>query len=174
MDKPSQDNWWVKNASNLALAGLFSITIALAIVTMFVALSKTPNQAAAGLLQSLTLVLGVGVSIYAGRRTSIRSAQESIKPLARSAFRRALTLRRASVEIMNTFDQYAVKLDEQKTPGGDVAMLHVAFAFDALKSQVGGQAATIDDAMWDWRDILPEVQDIIDKDQATPPEVGIQ
>ncbi|MYA99802.1 hypothetical protein F4X90_09005 [Candidatus Poribacteria bacterium] len=98
------------------------------------------------LLQVIFLAVGCSVSFFVGQKSVEKAAKEIIKPHARSAFRRLISLyeslSRASTEIQS--------LDNSES----LEDYRVALAkFDAIVTE---QLNTADDALEDWRDIVPE------------------
>ena len=97
------------------------------------------------LLQIIFLAIGCSVSFFVGQKSVEKAAKEMIKPHARSAFRRLVSLyeslSRASTEIQS--------LDNS----GPLEDYRVAFAkLDAIVTE---QLTTADDALEDWRDVVP-------------------
>ena len=98
------------------------------------------------LLQIIFLAIGCSVSFFVGKKSVEKAAKEIIKPHARSAFRRLVSLyeslSRASTEIQS--------LDNSES----LEDYRVAFAkLDAIVTE---QLTTADDALEDWRDVVPE------------------
>jgi hypothetical protein len=99
------------------------------------------------LLQIFSLGLGLIGSFIIGREGTKKAAEDMIKPHAKSAFRRVLSL-------YNSLSRLATVIEYQKEqmPGNKVA-LH---SLQMLQGIVIEQLATADDALEDWKDILPE------------------
>lgn len=97
-------------------------------------------------LQVLSLVIGVGVSLFVSRQSAEKTAREIIKPHARSAFRRLvslyLSLSRASK---------VIKLEPESETEEDPQM-----KLAKLDAIITEQLDMADDALEDWRDIVPE------------------
>lgn len=98
------------------------------------------------LLQTFSLLFGLVGSYYFGKQSANDAAKEIIKPHARSAFRRLISLyeslHRVGVEIENS--------KNSNEPQSETLTLA------KLESIVIEQLATADDALEDWRDIVPE------------------
>ena len=97
-------------------------------------------------LQVSIALVGIAASFYSGRLSVREAAREIIKPHARSAFRRLVSLYRSISEVgriielsrnTESLDNYKVILAE-------------------LKGIVFWQLVTADDALEDWKDIVPE------------------
>lgn len=99
------------------------------------------------LLQVFSLGLGLIGSYALGRESARDAAKEMVKPHARSAFRRLLSLYRSLSRLA-----YAI----QTMRSDDNIHAETAHALDKLESIVVEQIATADDALEDWRDIVPE------------------
>ena len=98
------------------------------------------------LLQIMSLAIGSGVSFYIGRQSAQSAAREIIKPHARSAFRRLVSLYRSLQRAATTIEA-AQGLEADENREVTLAKLEVI---------VSAQLTTADDALEDWRDIVPE------------------
>ena len=98
------------------------------------------------LLQIIFLAIGCSVSFFVGKKSVEKAAKEIIKPHARSAFRRLVSLyeslSRASTQIQS--------LDNSESSED------YRFTFGVLDAIIIEQLSTADDALEDWRDIVPE------------------
>ena len=105
------------------------------------------------LLQLFSLLAGVGGSFIFGRQSARKAAREIIKPHARSAFRRLLSLyhslSRVAVTI-NSSQNFESPVENQVT-------------LAKLEAIVVEQLASADDAIEEWKDIVPE--DVEELDQ---------
>ncbi|WP_406625927.1 hypothetical protein [Acidovorax sp. SDU_ACID1] len=99
------------------------------------------------LLQIFSLALGLTGSFIIGREGAKKAAEDMIKPHARSAFRRVLSL-------YNSLSRLATAIENQKEQmPSNKAALH---SLQMLQGIVIEQLSTADDALEDWKDILPE------------------
>lgn len=98
------------------------------------------------LLQFIFLLIGCSVSYWVGKVSVKKAAEEIVKPHAKSAFRRLLSLyenlsRAATViqsgQVTDTLENHQVTLAR-------------------LEEIVAGQLIIADDALEDWHDIVPE------------------
>ncbi len=97
-------------------------------------------------MQIISLAIGIGVSFFVGRQSAQKAANEIIKPHARSAFRRLVSLYRSLQRAATTIEAaQGLEADEDH---------EVALA--KLEVIVSAQLMTADDALEDWRDIVPE------------------
>ena len=108
-------------------------------------------------MQIIFLSIGCSVSFFVGKKSVERAAKEVIKPHARSAFRRLLSLYH-SLSRAATAIELAQISDSQEN-------YQVALA--RLEEIVTEQLSTADDALEDWRDIVPEdVEELEQKRQS--------
>ena len=122
------------------------VIIGTAIVAVFAAI-RPLTQLEFVLFQLFTLAAGVMVSFILGRQSAESAAREMIKPHARSAFRRVLSLYRSLSRLAATIA--SARLNKSSDDGGGLVL-------DKLEAIVVEQIATANDAMEDWRDIVPE------------------
>lgn len=119
------------------------VSIAFVIVSSYRDLSALENT----LLQVFSLGLGLIGSYIMGQESARDTAREMIKPHARSAFRRLVSLTQSLSRLVQTMQ--AIRPDETKNP-------QAAVIVDRLESIVVEQISTAADALEDWRDVLPE------------------
>ena len=121
--------------SILALSGL-----------VYIAATRNLSGLESVLMQIISLAIGIGVSFFVGRQSAQKAANEIIKPHARSAFRRLVSLYRRLQRAATTIEAaQGLEADEDH---------EVALA--KLEVIVSAQLMTADDALEDWRDIVPE------------------
>lgn len=101
------------------------------------------------LFQSISLTLGIVGSVILGRESSVESAKELIKPYARSAFRRSLSLYNGLYRIATIIQE--MKLEPKIRESSILSVL-----LDKLNVMIGDQIYTANDSLEDWRDIVPE------------------
>lgn len=133
------------------------VTGAIAFAVLFVVVSATRELTTLELIvfQVMVLLLSLLGSFAFSREFAAGAADQSLKRHAKSAFRRVLTLFRGLSRIA------AVAND----PGAD---LHSALA--VISAIVREHIATADDALEDWREIVPEEADALR--QSIPPSDG--
>jgi hypothetical protein len=139
-------------------AGL--VVVAAAVVggaTVYVSLEKKPDGLSVGLLQAFTLLLSISGAYVFGKNAAREAAQDVLAPHARSSFRRVRNLYSA---LQRFAESIVVRRDvlEKIAAENDglVAVEHVRAAMDLLGTQVFEQIGTADDALEDWRDIVPD------------------
>lgn len=137
--RPRLADWWP------AAAGLLLVlaSIVIAIAFLLVAANRDLSDLETTLLQILTLGIGLAGSFVLGRQSARSAARELLKPHARSAFRRVLSLYRGMSNIGQA-------VESARADHGDSA------ALAKLEGLVAAHLFTADDALEDWRDIVPE------------------
>ena len=85
---------------------LICLGILALLILVYIAATRDLSGLESVLLQIILLAIGGGVSFFAGHRSAREAAEEIIKPHARSAFRRLLSLylslQRAAAEIKSS------------------------------------------------------------------------
>ena len=102
-----------------------------------------------GLFQLLILATGLLGSYIFGRNAARVGATEVLKPHARAAFRRVMALYNSLYRLSN-------RIEELKAENPDNRL-------DLIQALVNEQITTGQDAMEDWRDIVPEDVEEIEK-----------
>lgn len=124
---------------------IFLVVVAFIIAgySIFISSQRTLTSLEETLLQAFMLVSGLVGSFYLGKQSAADAAKQIIKPHARSAFRRLISLyeslSRVGVEIGNSKETQSEALTIAK-----------------MEAIIVEQLATADDALEDWRDIVPE------------------
>ncbi len=131
------------------------IIISLVVLGRFidVAATRSLTHLEGVLLQLFSLLAGVGGSFIFGRQSARKAAREIIKPHARSAFRRLLSLYQSLSRVAATIESsqnFESPVENQVT-------------LAKLEAIVVEQLASADDAIEEWKDIVPE--DVKDLDQ---------
>ena len=105
------------------------------------------------LLQLFSLLAGVGGSFIFGQQSVRKAAKDIIKPHARSAFRRLLSL-------YHSLSRVAATIESSQTSSLPVENQVTLAKLEAI---VVEQLASADDAIEEWKDIVPE--DVEELDQ---------
>jgi hypothetical protein len=137
---------------------LLIAALGLAAGTVLVAIQKHPNTPLAAVLQGLALLFSA-VGAYVFAQASVQSAaQELISKQARSPFRRVRAIYRELGQLLEILDRQSSQflvLREGNDPG-TLNYEYVAMTMQMLRHSVTSQANTADDAMADWRDLVPD------------------
>lgn len=131
-----------------SLSGIALILISLVGSGFFVRIGaeRTFSNLENTLLQVFAIGIGIAGSVIFGRESARDAARELVKPHARSAFRRLVSLYKSLSRVAVAIEQARV----QSVDGTSNATL------DKLSAIVEEQLATADDALEDWNDIVPE------------------
>lgn len=119
----------------------------------YVTLTRTLTSLESFFWQLIGIFAGLAGSFYFGRQSAREAAREIIKPHARSAFRRLVFLYRSIYQIGSIIHSSRAS----KSPENYQVILA------EIDGIVFGQLATAEDALEDWRDIVPE--DVEELDQ---------
>ena len=106
-----------------------------------------------GSFATLSLLAGVGGSFIFGQQSVRKAAKDIIKPHARSAFRRLLSL-------YHSLSRVAATIESSQTSSLPVENQVTLAKLEAI---VVEQLASADDAIEEWKDIVPE--DVEELDQ---------
>lgn len=131
-----------KIVSILFVAGAMILAIIFILISSIRDLTSLENI----LLQFLILSLGLVGSYIWGRQSAKDAAKELIRPHARSAFRRVLSLYGSLSRLA-----YAIERARSTNHNDQVNVV----VLDTLEAIVTEQIVTVNDALMDWRDIVP-------------------
>lgn len=123
------------------------IFIAVAVAIAFVVLSaiRDMTNIETAAFQSFSLIAGLIGSYIYGKRSAKESASEMLKPHARSAFRRLISLYRSLSRVAT----------EVQACNSDSDSRTKEMALSRIEAIVTEQIATAGDALHDWHDIVP-------------------
>ena len=105
------------------------------------------------LLQFIFSAIGVGASAYFSGQSARKDATAMVKPHARSALLRLFSLYQGLARAAEVIDS-----GQQPEPQEDYQV-----TLARLQEIVEGQLLTADHALEDWRDIAPEVVEVLDQ-----------
>ena len=154
-----------KSAPRWGPAGLLILgSVLLGAITVAVGTQENPSKLAVSLLQGITLVFGTIGSYILGREASREAAADSrvaatenLRLPARSAFRRVKNLYgalgRQQSAIQGEINRLATLIEDD---GRTVQFEHARASLSALEIMVIEQISTVDDALDDWRDLVPD------------------
>lgn len=146
--KKNENTMKGKNIKYISSFLLIGVSLLITVVFSVQATQRNLTNLETVLLQSIFLIIGLLGSYFFGRLSSRKAAQDLIKPHAKSAFRRLISLYR-SLKRMAEVIQLALHQDNNTKPS-------CLESLNKLEAIVDGQIDTIDDALEDWRDIVPE------------------
>ena len=129
---------------------LIVAAIALAVVMIAMSASRPLSAFETALWQTLSLAAGLYASYRFGQNAAREAAQDVIKPHARSALRRILSLRDSLFRLSERIEEYKSVSDDPR--------MEVIQAIIHEQIPAGGSAVE------DWRDIVPEdVEEILEQ-----------
>ena len=143
----------MKNLERFAPYILIIISLVVSGYFIHVSATRSLTYLEGVILQLFTLLAGLGGSFIFGRRSARETAREIIKPHARSAFRRLLSL-------YQSLSRVAATIESSQNFESPVENRVTLARLEAI---VAEQLASADDAIEDWKDIVPE--DVKDLDQ---------
>ena len=145
----------MKDNLHIPLLFVFSVAaIAFVLLNFFRNMSPVENA----LFQVLISVSGLLGTYIFGRNSMRAGALDVIRPHARAAFRRVLAL-------YSSLYRLSEKIEELKHEGSDHRL-------DLIQALVNEHIATGQDAMEDWRDIVPEAVEGIERRSARNEQSG--
>lgn len=153
----------MKNLNSIVAALLVLISIGVSILFAITATQRNLNGLESTIWQIFTFASGLSGSFIFGRQSAREAAREIIRPHARSAFRRVLFLYRSLARASVT-----IKLSQVPEPEEDPQV-----TLAKLDTIVIEQLAAADDALEDWRDIVPDDVKELTKNGKLPIQGGI-
>lgn len=125
---------------------LIFIGLSVSGASIYVSSERALTNLENSLLQAFALVFGLVGSFIFGKHSARDAAREIIKPHARSAFRRLISL-------YESLSRVGAEIEHSKIESNKQADAVVLAKLEAI---VVEQLATADDALEDWADIVPE------------------
>lgn len=135
----------------LVVAALLFVVVALYSTSL-----EEGNRLLAAGLQASSLTLSIYASYRFAQATAEESARAVIRPHARSAFRRNLNLYRAVQRLILETERQVDRLDGSVDGRGKVTLDEARQGLYVVRAMAVEQAYTADDALEDWRDLVPE------------------
>jgi hypothetical protein len=140
-------------SKNLGIA-LIVASVGASLIFLYISSGRTLSGLETTMFQVLSLALGLVGSYIFGRESAKDAAMEIIKPHAKSAFRRLISLNQSLYRVADVIGN-ARQANEDKMP--DTAVLPV------LEAVVTEQLVAVDHALEDWRDIVPDEYEEVNK-----------
>jgi len=142
--------WLPYALGTAALAALLALTIA-------VTGRKSTNNTESALWTFILFAIGSGLSFYFGRKSIKDAAIELVRPQARGAARRLVTLGFGVAGFRPLIERHRKAAQGEARDAGCVPLSHVQLAYDVLLAHMETQILTISDALEDWREFEPEI-----------------
>ena len=136
----------MKNLERIGPALLLLLSIGISIIFAYTATQRTLTSLESMIWQIFAFGAGLAGSFIFGRQSAPDAAKEIIKPHARKAFRRLVSLYRSLSRAANAIKSAQ---DEESSENQRATLAKL----DAIVTE---QLATADDALEDWNDIVPE------------------
>lgn len=134
---------------------LILASLAIGIYTGWLASTRQLTPLEAALAQGITLVLALAGSFWGGNLSAERMAKQLVRPYARSSFRRVRAIYFGLSQIANELSEFT---NDEDTPSG------WALAIGRMQSTTMIHISTADDAMDEWKDLVPdEVNELRDE-----------
>ncbi len=146
MSGPAADTPIWKRGAFWTSVLLLVLAVVGTVILVVVSSRRILNPLESTLLQVLILAAGLSGSYVFGRHSARSAAQELMKPAARSAFRRVLGLYGSLGRLADTLQSLRAT-SGTGNPRPDL---------DVVQALVAEQRASANDAMEDWRDLVPE------------------
>ena len=153
----------MKNLNSIVAALLILFSVGISIFVAYIGTTRTLTGLENILLQIFALAASLIGSFIFGRQSAREAAREIIRPHARSAFRRVLFLYRSLARTSAT-----IKLSQ--TPESDEDPQVTLAKLDTIVTE---QLAAADDALEDWRDIVPDDVKELTKNGGLPTQGGM-
>lgn len=134
---------------------LIATSIVASFIFLYIASGRDLNGLENTLFQVLSLGLGLLGSYIFGRESAKDAALEIIKPHAKSAFRRLISLNQSLYRVASVIAS-AKQSNENE-------MQNAAAVLPVLEAVVTEQLVAVNHALEDWRDVVPEEYDEVNK-----------
>lgn len=145
----TSNTWWTATKDNPIVPLLIVISILAAIAFVIMNFFRSMSSLEDALFQIIISGTGLLGSYIFGRNSARAGALDVIRPHARAAFRRVVAL-------YNSLYRLSEKIEELKQDAPDHRL-------DLIQALVNEQIATGQDAIEDWRDIVPEEVEQIER-----------
>ena len=136
----------------MAIAGL----VVLFALTVIVTATEHASELSKGLLQFIFFAAAAGLAIDLGRESLKRGTADVLKPHGRKAVRRIVRLGQGIGSFSTTIaTQRNLMRQRGADQNGAVEVFEVEGAFEMLEAHVAAQLGIVEDAIEDWRDVVP-------------------
>lgn len=127
--------------------GLIAAAIAVSMVFIVISADRNLSTLENTLLQIFSVALGLVGSYVLGQASAREAARDMMKPHARSAFRRLVSLTQSLSRLATNLDQLRPTMQHNA---------EASVLIDRVGYIVIEQIAIATDALEDWRDVIPE------------------
>lgn len=133
----------MKKAERWLPSLLILVAFIVAVLSVLIAAQRSLTALENSLLQAFSLAAGLIGSFCFGKQSATDAAKQIIKPHARSAFRRLISLYESLSRVVSQIEN---------SKNGQSESITIA----KIEAMIVEQLTTADDALEDWRDIVPE------------------
>ena len=152
----------MKNLNSIVATLLILSSVGISIFVAYTSTTRMLTGLESTLWQIFTFAAGLSGSFIFGRQSARETAREIIRPHARSAFRRVLFLYRSLARASAT-------IKSSQAPESDEDSQVTLAKLDTIVTE---QLAAADDALEDWRDIVPDDVKELTKNGGLPTQEG--
>lgn len=135
------------------LAVLFVVVLGL---TVHVTTRKGATHLETGLWEFILFAVGVVASFYIGQRSVTKAAHEIVRPQARSALRRLVSLGKIIGTARAMLDEQGVAA-AVASENGDLGVAQVELAFKMIDLTLENSTEQVVAAIEDWREFTPDI-----------------
>jgi hypothetical protein len=148
----------------LVRAGALLFLIALLVLTIFVTSRKSTTNGESALWTFILFAIGLVATYYFGRKSVSEAAADLVRPQARSAGRRIVTLGKGIGFFRAAMrEQHSAATSTAAENDGKVPIASIDLAYATLELQIEQQLLTVIDALEDWREFDPEIENELRK-----------
>lgn len=131
--------------------------VVLLVLTIVVTSKEDTTNTESALWTFILFGIGIALSFYFGRKSINEAATELVRPQARGAARRLVTLGFGVGEFRPLIERHRRQAQAEADGRGTVPLSNVELAYDVLLGHMQMQIWSISDALEDWREFEPEI-----------------
>jgi len=163
---------WLKQPATWVALAAVALGVGTAVYVVVISGQRQLSQLEFALFQIIEVALALVGAFFVGQRSAGAAAADVVRPHARSAFRRLTSLYEGLGRLRSSIDDRRAFLDGVANKSkSTVDMAYVQTQLDILSVQVIAELATANDAMEDWRDLVPDEVERLER--AAESRVGI-
>lgn len=153
MDREKKSARWY-----LERIGALAALAALLAFTLIVTGKDDATNTETALWTFILFAVGIAVAFYFGKKSTAEAARDIVRPQAKAAARRLVTLGAGLAAIKAVLDRHrrAAQLTADRE-GGDVPVEDFNLAYDSIEIHIDLQKQMVVDALEDWRHFDPEI-----------------
>ena len=143
---------------------VMAFLIALLALTIFVTSRKDTTNMESGLWTFILFAIGLGATYYFGRKSVKEAAADVVRPHAKSAGRRIITLGKGiGLFRAAMHEQHLAAKSTAAKNDGQVPIASIDLAYATLELQLEQQELIVIDALEDWREFDPDIENELKK-----------